>query len=134
MQKCDFSKVALHRLPLKPGPTPWTKTQKNLDPEKTWLMKNVGNSWTQKKKKIGRPHGVIYYYTKILEKETCKLDIWKSSHWGFLGIQETCLRLRVKMNSKAISKSDCVINLISFKNFSQEMKHCSRYYAHLDVS
>ena len=34
MQKCDFNKVAWHPLLLKPGPTPWTQTQKELDPEK----------------------------------------------------------------------------------------------------
>ena len=33
MQKCDFNKVALHRLLLKPGPRPWTWTLEP-DPEK----------------------------------------------------------------------------------------------------
>ena len=38
------------------------------------------------------------------------------------------------MNSKAINKLACVINLINFKNLSQyEMKNCSGLYAHLDV-
>ena len=32
------------------------------------------------------------------------------------------------------NKKDCVINLISFRNFLQEeMKNCSRLYAHLDA-
>ena len=70
MQKCDFNKVAWHRLLLKPGPTPWTQTQKELDPEK--LGKQLD---AKEKKKIGRPHSIIYYYAKILEKVTCKLDI-----------------------------------------------------------
>ena len=30
MRKCDFNKLALHRLLLKPGPRPWTSTLKNL--------------------------------------------------------------------------------------------------------
>ena len=30
---------------------------------------------------------------------TCKQAIWKTSYWGFKGIQEMCLRLRVNMNS-----------------------------------
>ena len=100
MQKCDFNKFPLHQLLLKPGPRPWTWTQnpnpekpalwktwtlKNLDPEKpapwkhapwnTWIMKNVTNSWMQKK--IGRPHSIIYYNTRILQEETCKWAIWK---------------------------------------------------------
>ena len=33
MQKCDFNKVALYRLLLKPGPRPWTWTLEP-DPEK----------------------------------------------------------------------------------------------------
>ena len=32
-------------------------------------MKNLGNSWMQKKK-IGRPHSVIYYNTNFLKEET----------------------------------------------------------------
>ena len=36
MQKCDFNKIALDRLLLKPGPRPgsWTQVLKNLDSEK----------------------------------------------------------------------------------------------------
>ena len=30
---------------------------------------------------------------------TCKQAIWKTSYWGFKGIQEMCLRLRVNMDS-----------------------------------
>ena len=61
---------------LKPGPRPWTRTQKNLDPEKpwpckTWTQKNLDpekpgpwKTWTSRKmwkiggcsKKIERPH------------------------------------------------------------------------------
>ena len=33
MQKCDFNKVALHWLLLKPRPRPWTRTMEP-DPEK----------------------------------------------------------------------------------------------------
>ena len=70
-----FNKVALHRLLLKPGPGPWTQTQNKLDPEncdswKTWETAGC-------KKKIGRPHSVIYHNTKILKEETCKRAIWK---------------------------------------------------------
>ena len=48
----------------KPGP--WkTCTQKNLDPEKSglwkaWTVKNAGNTRIQKRKKVRRPHGIIY--------------------------------------------------------------------------
>ena len=70
------------------------------------------------KKKIGRPQSVIYYNTKILQEETCKEAISKKNYLVFLGIQKMCLRLRVKMNSEAIKKFR-LINLISFKNFSQ---------------
>ena len=41
-------------------------------------MKTVGNSWMQKKKKkkkIGRPQGIIHYNNKILQEETCKQAI-----------------------------------------------------------
>ena len=55
-------------------------------------------------KKIGIPHSIIYYNTKILKEETSKQTIWKNSYWGFLGIQEMCLGLTVTMNSKAINK------------------------------
>ena len=39
--------LPLSGLILKPGPRPWTRTQKNLDPEKpgprkTWTLKNLG--------------------------------------------------------------------------------------------
>ena len=84
-----------------PGPENWTRTQKSLDPEqpgswKTW--KTAGC-----KKKIERPHSIIYYNIKILQEETCKQTIWKNSYWGFSRIQETCLNLRVKVDSKAIN-------------------------------
>ena len=63
---------------LNPDPVPCTLTLKNLEPKKTWLMKNVGNSLMQQKK-IGRPQSIIYYNTKILLEETCKQAIWKNS-------------------------------------------------------
>ena len=68
-----------------------------------WILKNLENSWMQKK---GRPHNIIiiYYNTKILQEEACKQAIWKNSYWGFLGRQKIRLRLRVKMNWKAINK------------------------------
>ena len=42
----------------------WTQTL-DTDPEKpglrkTWTLKNAGNSWMQKKKKIRIPHDIIY--------------------------------------------------------------------------
>ena len=44
-------------------------------------MKNVGNSWMQKK--IGRPYTIIYYSTKILQEETCKQAISKNVFEAF---------------------------------------------------
>ena len=77
------------------GPGPGTR--------KTWTLNNLAREKLGKtvgcKKKIGRPHSIIYY-----KEETCKQAIWKNSYWGFLGMQEMCLRLRVKMDSKAINK------------------------------
>ena len=77
MQKCDFNNIALHWLILKPGPRHWTWT---LDPNpqkqgpwKTWLMRNMRNSWMQKR--IGKPQSIIYYNTKILQQEICKQAI-----------------------------------------------------------
>ena len=53
---------------------------------------------------------------------------------GFTQKYELRFPLRIKMNSKAINKLDCAVNLTSFKNFSQqEMKNYSRLYAHLGV-
>ena len=70
---------------------------------------------------IGRTHNIIYHNT-ILKEETCWRAIWKNSYWGFLGIQEMWLRLRVKVNSKAINKYDCAINLTSFRDvFSNQL-------------
>ena len=37
-------------------------------------MKNVGNSWMQKKK-IGGPPSMIYYKAKIPQKENCQQAI-----------------------------------------------------------
>ena len=86
MQKCDFNKIALDRLLLKPGPRPWTGIldsgpEKNLDPEKPDSWKTWETDGC--KKKIGRPQSIIYYNTKILKEETCKWAIWKNSYWGF---------------------------------------------------
>ena len=92
------SKTWTQTLDLDPGPGPrktWTL--------KTLLVKNMGNSWMQKKK-IGRPQSVIYYNTKILQEETCKEAISKKNYLVFLGIQKMCLRLRAKVNSEAIKK------------------------------
>ena len=57
-----------------------------------------------KKKKIGRPHGILYCSNEFMQEETCEKTIWKNSYWGCLGIQEMYLRLRVKMNWKVINK------------------------------
>ena len=59
----------------------------------------------KEKKKIGRPHSMIYYNTKFLQEKTCKQTIWESSYGGFSGIHKMCLRL---------------INWKSFKNVSQQ--------------
>ena len=118
IKKCDFNKVALYRLLLKPGPRPWTWTLES-DPAKLDPVKlDSWKTWetVRSKKMIGRPHNIIYHNTKILKEETCWRAIWKNSYWGFLGIQEMWLRLRVKMNSKAINKYDCAINLTSFSD------------------
>ena len=101
----------------------WTQAL-DLDPEirppKKWTLKNVTHEKRSKqldaKKKIGRPHSIIHYNTKIPKEETCKPGIWKNCYWGVLGIQEMCLILRVKKNSKAINKQDCAINLTSFSD------------------
>ena len=85
-----------------PGPGPGTRTKKNLYPENpgSWKTRETAGC----KKKIGRPDSTIYYGTKILQEDTCKQAFRKNSYWGFLGIEEMCLRLEVKMNSKAINK------------------------------
>ena len=97
-----------------PGPWPWNQAQKK------WTLKNVTHEKRSKqldaKKKIGRPHSIIHYNTKIPKEETCKPGIWKNCYWDVLGIQEMCLILRVKKNSKATNKQDCAINLISFSD------------------
>ena len=63
MQKCEFNKVALHRLLLKT----WTLVPVSR-PRKTWTLKNLahekrGKQLDAKKKKIGRPLSIIYYNT-----------------------------------------------------------------------
>ena len=79
MQKCDFNKVVFHRLLPKTVPRSRTWTldpdREKPGPRKTRLMKNVGNSWMQKKIKIGRRHSIIHFNTKILQEETCKRAI-----------------------------------------------------------
>ena len=69
IQNCDFDKVALHHLLLKPGPRPWTRTQKNQDPEK------LGKQLDVKKKKIGRPHSILYCSNEFMQEETCEKTI-----------------------------------------------------------
>ena len=62
----------------------WTQTL-DLDPEirprKTWTLKNVSHEKRSKqldaKKKIGTPHSIIHYNTKIPKEETCTPGIWK---------------------------------------------------------
>ena len=66
-EEASFEKVFQF---LKPGPRPWTRTLKNLDPEKpgpwkTWTLKDLnyekrGKQLDAKKTKIRRPHGLIY--------------------------------------------------------------------------
>ena len=73
------------------------------------IYKNKNCTWEtagckkKKKKRLKKDH-IVYCNTKILQEEACKRAIWKNSYWGFLGIQEMCLQLRVKMNLKAINK------------------------------
>ena len=52
-QEMATSKTWTRTLDPDPGPGPWTRTLKNLDPEKpgswrTWTLKNMGNSWIWK--------------------------------------------------------------------------------------
>ena len=68
IQNCDFDKVALHHLLLKPGPRPWTGTQKNRDLEKLGKQLDV-------KKKIGRPHSILYCSNEFMQEETCEKTI-----------------------------------------------------------
>ena len=107
MQKCDFNKVALHHLLLKPGARPWTWAV-DPDPEKprpwkTWLMKNVGNSSMQKKD-WKTTYSIIYYNIKIPQEEILKQAIWRNSNWGFLGTQEMCLRSQSTLKKWKLSK------------------------------
>ena len=61
IQNCDIDKVALHHLLLKPGPRPWTRTQKNWDPEK------LGKQLDVKKKRL-EDH-MVYF---IVAMNLCK--------------------------------------------------------------
>ena len=50
-----------------------------IRPRKTWTVKNVTHEKRSKqldaKKKIGRPHSIIHYNSKIPKEETCKPGI-----------------------------------------------------------